>query len=77
MECPNCNSKMEKGFLQGHKRVAWVKNKHKVSLRPKEGEVLLANNMVNDFIFPAWICKTCEKIIIDYSDKDVQMPLVY
>jgi len=41
MDCPKCNNEMEQGYLQGMRRVAWVKNKHKVSLLPKQGEVLL------------------------------------
>ncbi len=63
---------MEEGMLQGMRRVAWVKEAHKFSLMPKAGEVLLENNMVNDFLFPAWICKNCKMILIDYSDKKVK-----
>lgn len=72
MNCPNCNTKMEKGFLQGMRRVAWVKKHHKVSLLPKQGEILLENNTINDFVFLAWICKECKKIVVDYSDKEVK-----
>lgn len=72
MKCPNCNNEMEHGFLQGMRRVAWVKNQHKVSLLPKQGEILLENNTFKDFIFSAWICKNCKKIVVDYSDKDIQ-----
>lgn len=63
---------MEQGFLQGMKRVAWVKKHHKFSLLPKWGEILLENNAVKDFVFLAWVCKECKKIIVDYSDKDIQ-----
>ena len=72
MECPNCSEKMEQGYLQGMRRVAWVKSKHKVSLFPKQGEVLLENNNIKDFLLKAWICKNCKKIIIDYSNKEVR-----
>ena len=72
MKCPNCSEKMDQGYLQGMKRVAWVKNKHKVSLLPKQGEVLLENNTVKDFLLKAWICKNCKKIIIDYSNKEIR-----
>ena len=37
MKCPICNNEMEEGFLQGMQRIAWVKGKHKLSLRPKKG----------------------------------------
>ncbi len=72
MDCPTCSEKMEKGFLQGRQRVAWVKKKHKISIHPKEGEILLENNIYKDFLLTAWICKNCEKILVDYSDKEVQ-----
>lgn len=72
MKCPNCESEMEQGFLQGVQRVAWVKNKHKFSLMPKEGEVLIENHAFKDFMISAWICKKCKKIVLDYSDKEVQ-----
>lgn len=72
MICPVCNNKMENGFLQGMKRVAWVKHQHKISLNPKQGEILLENNAVKDFVFPAWICKQCKKIVADYSDKEIK-----
>ena len=41
MKCSICNNEMEQGFLQGMRRVAWVKNQHKASLLPKQGEILL------------------------------------
>lgn len=63
---------MEQGLLQGMRRVAWVKNRHKISLSPKQGEILLENNTFSDFIFSAEICKNCKKIILDYSDKEIQ-----
>lgn len=72
MKCPICHQEMEQGFLQGNKRVAWVKKKHKLSLLPKEGEVLLANKTMQEFIFSAWICKTCKKVVIDYSNQEYQ-----
>lgn len=72
MKCPYCDKEMEQGFLQGMKRVAWVKKQHKVSLLPKEGEILLENNTFKDFIFSAQICKGCKKIVVDYSDKETQ-----
>ena len=49
MNCPFCNGEMEEGFLQGMRRVAWVKKKHKITLLPKEGEILLENNVFSDF----------------------------
>lgn len=72
MKCPYCDNEMEQGLLQGMRRVAWVKQQHKISLLPKQGEIMLKNNTFSDFVFPAQICKSCEKIIVDYSDKETQ-----
>ena len=70
MKCPICEKEMEQGFLQGNQRVAWVKKRHNFSLLPKQGEILLENNNFRAFIFSAWICKSCKKVIIDYSNKE-------
>lgn len=71
MKCPFCGGEMEQGFLQGEHKVAWVKKKHLISILPKEGEVVLENNAFKDFALTAFICKSCKKIIVDYSDKDI------
>ncbi|WP_019230432.1 PF20097 family protein [Sedimentibacter sp. B4] len=72
MRCPYCNNEIEQGLLQGMRRVAWIKRQHKVSLLPKQGEVLLENNTFSDFLLQAHICKSCKKIVVDYSDKEIQ-----
>lgn len=72
MRCPVCKNEMEQGFLQGMNRVAWVKKRHRVSLNPNQGEILLENNSIKDFIFSSWICKECRKIVVDYSDKEIK-----
>ncbi|WMI79965.1 PF20097 family protein [Anaerotignum sp. MB30-C6] len=72
MRCPICSNEMEQGFLQGNQRVAWVKNKHNITLKPKRGEVLLENKTLDSFLLTAWICKDCKKVVIDYADKDYQ-----
>lgn len=72
MRCPFCNGELEEGYLQGMNRVAWVKQPHKLSLKPKQGEILLENNVINDFLFPASICKSCKKIIVNYQGKEIE-----
>ena len=41
MKCPVCGNEMEKGYIQTGERMSWVRQKHKVSLFPKDGEVML------------------------------------
>ena len=72
VRCPECGHEMEEGLLQGVQRVAWVRKRHRLSLWPKKGEILLANNPFQDFVFPAWICKDCKKIIMEYGDKEIR-----
>ena len=72
MRCPICGTEMEDGFFQSMRRAAWVKEPHKVTLNPKQGEVLLENNAVKDCVFAASICKSCKKIVVDYADKEIQ-----
>ncbi len=73
MKCPICGNGMEQGFLQtAGQRVAWMKRIHKVFLRPKTGEIMLENNTFKAVSFTAHICKLCKKIVVDYSDKEVQ-----
>ena len=68
MKCPICNEDMEQGFIQGGSIMAWTKKVHKISLLPKEGEVMLWHNMLRPSAIPASICKLCKKIIVDYSE---------
>lgn len=72
MKCPVCSKDMEQGFMQGNQRAAWVKNKHTMSILPREGEVLLESKTFDSFLFTAWICKDCKKVVVDYSDKNYQ-----
>lgn len=72
MKCPCCRGELEPGFLQGRQRVAWVKGRHRFSLLPGEGELLLENNAVRDFLLRAHICRSCQKIVVDYSDKEIR-----
>ncbi len=69
MLCPFCDQPMEKGLLQSGNIMVWVKKKHVLSLLLKEGEVELDRNYWTGSAVPAWICKKCEKVIADYSDK--------
>ena len=57
MKCPVCGNEMEKGNIQTGERMCWVKQKHKVSLVPKDGEVMLGNNVFSGLAFEAFICK--------------------
>ena len=68
MNCPVCNQEMEQGFVQSGNIMIWAKKIHKISLLPKDGDVLLWKNYLKSSAIPASICKECKKITIDYSE---------
>ena len=70
MNCPFCNETMEKGILQSVQIILWAKKKHYLSLLAKEDEVQLAREYLDNACLPAWICKTCKKVVVDYSAKE-------
>ena len=70
MRCPFCDSPMEQGLIQAGNLMVWVRKKYFFSLRPKNGEVLLDENYVTGASIPAWICKSCRKVIGEYTEAD-------
>ena len=67
MKCPVCGKEMESGYVQGERMAAWVKRRHKLSLLPKEGEILLANHLFGAYLFPGYICRNCRQITFAYD----------
>lgn len=65
---------MEKGYLQAGQIMLWAKKKHKVSLLPKDGEVLIAKNYLCGVAPEAYICKQCKKVVVDYTSTEVEQP---
>lgn len=72
MNCPICGKMMEQGYVQAGGMVSWVKNKHKISLLPREGEVMLDRNVMGYCAIPARICKDCKKVLLDYTETEVE-----
>lgn len=62
---------MEKGYLQAGQIMLWAKKKHKVSLLPGDGEVLIAKDYLWGVAPEAYICKRCKKVVVDYSSTEV------
>ena len=50
--------------------MSWVRQKHKVFLFLKDGKAMLGNNVFSGLAFEAFICKSCKKIVLDYSETD-------
>jgi hypothetical protein len=51
--------------------MVWLKKKRHWITTPREGELGITNwNPFKNAYLDAYICKSCEKIIIDYSETD-------
>ena len=70
MNCPVCGKIMEEGLVQAGTRAVWVRKKHLVSLLPKKGEVELGRNIMGYCVIPAYICKDCKRVLMDYSETE-------
>lgn len=69
MNCPNCSCKMNKGFLQAGNLMAFNKQRHKISLNPKDKEdMMLVQKGFTASDFNGWICKECGLIVFDYKN---------
>lgn len=73
MKCPFCEGVMEKGILQSGQIMLWAKKKHYWTLNAwRDGEVELDRNCLVGTALPAWICRACEKVIVDYRKQETR-----
>ena len=69
MDCPKCGREMNAGFLQAGNLIAFNKQRHKVSLNPKDDEdVTIAKKAFTGSDFNGWICKECGLVVFDYKN---------
>lgn len=73
MKCPYCESEMEQGMIQSPQEISWMKGDKKTLLGRAsfhEGSVVLSQlSVFNGSAVTAFICKSCQKVIIDYADE--------
>jgi len=71
MKCPYCQNEMEKGYLQSRDGLAWTGKKHLISaFSPYFSDaVSLSSDGVSAApkTVDAYLCRSCKKVIIDYS----------
>ena len=69
MKCPYCNKEMELGFIQSNREIVWFHERHKVSLLSYEEEdvVLSETDFLRGSTVISHLCRSCEKVIIDYE----------
>lgn len=68
MKCPMCGIKMQSGYLQTARIVAFNKKRHKISLNPEcEDDIMIARKAFTGTDFQGFICKECGLILFDYK----------
>ena len=74
MKCPYCEKEMEQGFIQSPHEISWKKgDKRPLFGRAQlyEGSVILSElSFVKGSAVTAFLCRDCQKVIIDYSDEN-------
>lgn len=71
MKCPYCNEEMEQGVIQSQQEINWQEKTHMINRSDLyDGAVRLSKrSFVKGSAVEAWLCRKCEKVIIDYSDE--------
>lgn len=71
MNCPYCNEKIEKGFIQSAQELSWKNKKsfiNKASLNP--GSIMLSEfSILKGSAIISYCCRRCEKITIDFENQ--------
>ena len=65
MKCPYCEKEMEQGFIQSPHEISWKKG----DKRPLF-VILSELSFMKGSAVTAFLCRDCQKVIIDYSDEN-------
>jgi hypothetical protein len=73
MKCPYCGIDMEIGVIQSPNEIAWLKGLNRPALGRAsfhEGSVVLSKrSFIKGSAVMAYLCRGCQKIIIDCKDR--------
>lgn len=72
MNCQYCGKEMELGVISSRHEIAWVKGEKKPVLNASfhPGSVVLSKlSFTNGSAVAAYLCRDCQKVVIDYSNK--------
>lgn len=70
MNCPYCNSEMEKGVIQSPHEISWLRKKVLLFAAAElhEGSVVLAElSLLKGSCVTAYLCRPCGKVVIDVA----------
>ena len=69
MNCPYCNKETEMGLIQSQHAIRWQKTRY-FFMTQRESDITLSNqNVWKGSAVKAYLCRECEKIVIDYSEE--------
>ena len=73
MKCPYCGNEMETGLIQSPQEISWIKGEKKHLFGRAElhdGSVVLSElSFLKGSAVTAFLCRECQKVLIDYSDE--------
>ncbi len=73
MKCPYCNKEMEAGIIQSPHELCWKKGTKRPAFGRAmfhEGSVVLSKlSFMKGSAVLAYLCRSCSKVVIDYSDR--------
>ena len=76
MNCPYCSAEMELGSIQSGRVLFWepsLKRRHFERVIPKDEDVILPGaDIFSGSFVKAFYCRKCRKIIIDFSDAELE-----
>ena len=75
MKCPYCNEEMEQGFIENAAEISWRKKLYHIPYARfnKVTVVLSESSFTRSAAVIAFLCRSCEKVIIDYKDNQCDL----
>lgn len=72
MLCPYCQKELEKGVIQSNRSISWLPKKCFVGAHflHRGSELLSEANLMHGAVVVAYLCRACEKVIIDYGENE-------
>ena len=69
MNCPKCSKEMHVGYLQAGNLIAFNKERHKISLTPRDpDDVIISQKAFTCSDFHGYICRDCGLVVFDYKN---------
>ena len=70
MNCPYCGTEMEQSVISSRDEISWARKRHLIGRADfHEGSiVLLELSFMKGSAVVAFLCRNCEKVVIDYKD---------